>query len=106
MKKQRRRWPIALVLFAVLAAAVGGYYLYSASQSTLAQEPEEPPLQTATVRRGELVVSATGSGTVVPAAEVSLGFASGGLMEKIPVKVGHRVEAGDILARVDDTSAG
>lgn len=105
MRRQRKSWPIVLALLLVLVAAIAGYYFYSASQDTLAQEPDQPPLQTATVRRGDLVISATGSGTVIPAAEVSLGFASGGQVVEIPVKVGDRVEAGDVLARLDDTSA-
>ena len=62
-------------------------------------------MQTATVRRGNLVVSATGAGAVIPEEQVSIGFASGGLLTEIPVKVGDKVEAGAVLARVDDTSA-
>ncbi len=105
MKKKKRsiwRW-LALVL--VIAAVIaGGLYFYR-SQATLAQEPVETPLQTATVRRGELVVSATGAGAVIPAEEVTLGFASGGLLSQVLVSVGDRVAAGDVLARLDDTSA-
>jgi multidrug efflux pump subunit AcrA (membrane-fusion protein) len=104
MRKQRRRWPVALALLAAAAAAIAGYYLYTAGQNTLAQEVAEPPLQTATVRRGDLVISATGSGTIIPADEVSLGFASSGQVVQIPVEVGDRVGAGDVLARLDETS--
>lgn len=101
-KKSLWRWLALVVVIAALIA--GGLYFYR-SQTTLAQEPTETPLQTTTVRRGDLVVSATGAGTVIPASEVSLGFDSGGLLVEIPVQVGDRVQAGDVLARVDDTSA-
>ena len=105
MKKKKRsiwRW-LALVL--VIAAIIAGSLYFYRSQATLAQEPAETPLQTATVRRGELVVSATGAGAVIPAEEVTLGFASGGLLSEVLVSVGDRVTAGDVLARVNDTSA-
>lgn len=101
-KKSLWRWLALVVVIAALIA--GGLYFYR-SQTTLAQEPTETPLQTTTVRRGDLVVSATGAGTIIPASEVSLGFDSGGLLVEIPVQVGDRVQAGDVLARVDDTSA-
>jgi multidrug efflux pump subunit AcrA (membrane-fusion protein) len=105
MKRRRKsiwRWLIVGVLALTLVA--GGFYVYK-SQTTLAQSTEETPVQTATVRRGDLVVSATGAGAVIPEAEVSIGFASGGLLTEVPVEVGDDVEAGEVLARVDDTSA-
>ena len=75
------------------------------NQPSSAQAPEEPALQTTTVRRGDLVISATGAGTVISAADASLGFANGGLLVDLPVQVGSKVNAGDVLARVDDTDA-
>ena len=53
MKKKKRsiwRWLALVLVIAVVIA--GGLYFYR-SQATLAQEPAETPLQTATVRRGE-----------------------------------------------------
>jgi multidrug efflux pump subunit AcrA (membrane-fusion protein) len=75
------------------------------NQTTLAQDTIAEPVQTTTVRRGDLVVSATGAGTVIPASEVELGFDSGGVLTEIPVTVGSQVSAGDVLARVNDADA-
>jgi multidrug efflux pump subunit AcrA (membrane-fusion protein) len=62
-------------------------------------------LQTATVRRGDIVLYASGTGTLIPAAEASFGFETSGQVVEVLVGVGDQVEAGQILARLDDTSA-
>jgi multidrug efflux pump subunit AcrA (membrane-fusion protein) len=103
-KKKRSYWRWLVVGGLAIVLAAGGFYLYK-SQTTLAQTSEETPVQTSTVRRGELIISATGAGAVLPRAEATIGFASGGLLTEIPVSVGDKVEAGAMLARVDDTSA-
>jgi multidrug efflux pump subunit AcrA (membrane-fusion protein) len=102
--KTKKTWRIILILGIALALAAAGFYFYK-NQPSSAQAPEEPALQTATVRRGDLVISATGAGTVISAADASLGFTNGGLLVELPVQVGSKVHAGDVLARVDDTDA-
>ena len=102
--KTKTIWRLLLVFIVVAALIAGGLYVYR-NRATSAQTPEEPALQTSTVRRGDLVISATGAGSVIPAAEVSIGFASGGELVDLPVAVGSKVQAGDVLARVDDTDA-
>ena len=57
------------------------------------------------MRRGNLVISASGSGTLVPADDVSLGFTSSGVLAEVLVEVGDQVEEGDVLARQDDLDA-
>jgi HlyD family secretion protein len=52
-----------------------------------------------------LVISASGSGTLVPAFEVAVGFRSSGVLAELLVGVGDRVEAGQVLARLDPTDA-
>jgi multidrug efflux pump subunit AcrA (membrane-fusion protein) len=102
--KTKTIWRIVLIVIVVAALTAGGLYLYK-NRTTSAQAPEEPALQTATVRRGDLVISATGAGSVIPAAEVSIGFAGGGQLVDLPISVGSSVQAGAVLARVDDTDA-
>lgn len=104
MKKKTKIWRVLLVVVLILAITVAGVYFYR-NRTTEAQAPDEPALQTATVRRGDLVVSATGAGAVIPASQVNLGFSSGGALVELPIKVGDKVNAGAILARVDDTEA-
>jgi multidrug efflux pump subunit AcrA (membrane-fusion protein) len=93
------------LLFVAMAAA-GGYYYYT--EVYLPGQPasaEEAPLQTATVRRGDIVISAQGAGTLVPASELDLAFSSSGTLVELSVGVGDHVEAGQVVARLDDTDA-
>ncbi len=100
----RTKWLIAIIIIVVLAA--GGYAAYQNFQTpTTEAQATEPELQTATARRGELVVSATGAGSVIPASEIELSFAQGGLVSELPVQVGDEVAAGQALARLDDADA-
>lgn len=103
MLHKRLFWIIAIAL--LLVASGGGYFFYK-TVYLKAQEPvAEASAQTATVERGDLVLSADGSGTLVPATELSLGFNSGGTLVEVLVKVGDQVEAGQVMARVDDSDA-
>lgn len=94
-----------LSAFSVLLIAVTGGFGYYKLTYASAQTTTESTLQTAVVRQGDLVIYASGSGTLVAADEVDLAFKTGGQVTDIPVEVGEQVEAGDLLAQVDDTDA-
>jgi HlyD family secretion protein len=96
---------LTIILLLVLAVAAGATYTYTSARSAAAGDAGGEPVQTATVRRGTIVVSATGAGTVIPAEEVRLGFGSNGRLSELLVEVGDRVVAGDLLARIDDAAA-
>ena len=53
--KRRRMWPI--VLLAIVIVTVGGY-LYYTRYLAPAEATEEPALQTTTVRKGDIVITA------------------------------------------------
>ncbi len=100
-----RRVVIVTVLAVVaLLAAGGGWYYYTQYLPGQTVDGEET-IQTATVRRGNLIVVAGGSGTLVPNAEVDLSFSSGGRLAEMLVEVGDQVQTGDVLARLEDTDA-
>ncbi|MEZ4590327.1 MAG: efflux RND transporter periplasmic adaptor subunit [Chloroflexota bacterium] len=103
MLRSRRFW-ILLVL--ALAIGAGGYFFYTQRTVTaVAPNTAEDELQTAVARRGDLVVSAIGAGNIVAAEEVTVGFGSNGTLVELLVQVGDKVSAGDVLARLDDTTA-
>jgi HlyD family secretion protein len=101
MIRGRRFW-IALVAVVLMGATVFVYLNYIRSSR---EQASEPALQTATVRRGDLVIMASASGQLVAAAELSIGFKGGGEIVEILVELGDQVEIGEVLARVDETSA-
>jgi HlyD family secretion protein len=93
-----------IVLIVVVVVAGGGYYYYNYVYAE-PEEAVEETIRTSRVRRGDLVISASGSGELIPAEDVSLGFTSGGVLAELLVDVGDAVNAGDILARLDDLNA-
>ncbi len=99
--KGRRIWIVLTV--ALLLAAGGGYFAYVRflSPASVAQEPPEPTLETATVTRGDIVITADGSGELVPTTELELTFQTSGELNEILVEVGDQVQEDDVLARLE-----
>ena len=93
-----------LILVLILAAAAGGGYYYYVNTYLPAQVTPEPVLQTARVRSGDIVISLAGTGNLLPSDQVSVGFSNGGVVAEVHVAVGDVVEAGQLLAKLDDTS--
>jgi len=89
IKRLRRRQWLAL-LGILLAGAAAAVYLETASA--------EPQMQTATVRQGDLVLRASGTGTLVSQDEVQLGFGVSGPIAELHVQIGDHVEQDDVLA--------
>jgi HlyD family secretion protein len=104
MKRRRRTiWLVVLVL--VLVAAGGGAYYYWRLRPGETQPRVSTSVNTTHAFRGDLVISATGVGAIIPASEVTLGFPSSGTLVELNVQVGDTVKAGDVLARIDDLEA-
>lgn len=93
-----------VVLFLALAALGGGYYYYQTVYLAAQSATTTATLQTATARKGDLVIYASGTGTLVALNEADLSFKTSGQVKEISVKVGDVVQAGDVLAKIDDTS--
>ncbi|HUE98589.1 MAG TPA: efflux RND transporter periplasmic adaptor subunit [Anaerolineales bacterium] len=94
-------WLAAVI---IVIAALGGYFYYSniylATRSATGSE-----VQTAIAQRGDLVVYASGGGTLIAQTDASFGFETSGQVTEVYVKVGDQVEAGQVLAQLDDTLA-
>lgn len=98
-KKGRTIWILSIL---AVIAITGGYFYYSkiSSNSTTSNSLQT---QTAVVRRGNLVVSASGSGTLISNSDATFGFGTSGRVAKVEVKVGDQVQQGQVLAQLDDT---
>jgi HlyD family secretion protein len=99
--KKRSTWFIIIVVLVLVAG--GGYVAYTRwfSPVSLAEEPTEPTLETATVTQGDIVITADGSGELVPADELELAFRTSGVLGEVFVEVGDQVQEGDLLARLE-----
>ncbi|MBN2086310.1 MAG: efflux RND transporter periplasmic adaptor subunit [Anaerolineales bacterium] len=96
---------ILAIVAGVVVIAGGGtaYALWRKSQAAV--PTAESVVQTATVQRGNLQLFATGTGTLIAGAEATFGFDISGTVVEVIAKVGDMVDAGDLLARLDDTDA-
>ena len=99
IKSNKKFWIISAAVFLI----AGGVFVYFNYFQPDTQETESAPMQTATVRQGDILVSATGTGTLIPAAEIDVGFGGSGKVTDILVSVGDVVEEGQVLAKLDDT---
>lgn len=103
MLKNKFFW-IGILL--VLAVAAAGFYFYETRLATAAEPVETDTLQTAVASLGDLEIVASGTGSIVPAQQIGVGFSESGTLIELLVQEGDRVRAGDTLARLqtNDTS--
>ncbi len=101
MFRKYKTWILLLVL---LAAAGGGYFYYVAAAQP-AQTTDVEQVRTTTARQGDLVIYASGTGTLVAATEVDLSFGISGVLQEVNVQAGDLVKAGDVLARLEESEA-
>ena len=93
------RWLLAGLIVVMIAG--GGAFYYT--QSTKASTPTETPLQTTTAFRGNIVLYASGTGTLAAAKTSNFGFGTSGQITELDVKVGDTVKAGQVIGKLDDT---
>ncbi|MFL7809490.1 MAG: efflux RND transporter periplasmic adaptor subunit [Anaerolineae bacterium] len=105
MFRKKAFWIVLLVL----ALLGGGTYAAYAMDLLPWFAPEAitegTTLETTTVTVGDISITADGTGVLVPASELGLGFDSGGTLAGLLVEPGDHVQAGDVLAWIDDTDA-
>jgi HlyD family secretion protein len=101
LKGKRLFWLLIVTLTIILA--VGFLYYVKAGindGSALVVSSGETEIQQAVARTGDLTISASGSGEVVPASSVDLGFQHSGTVLELNVNVGDQVQPGDVLAKL------
>lgn len=91
------RWTVLAVI--ALAVVLSGAIYYYATTRT--NNPEDL-VETSTIGTGDILLSATGLGTLIPAQEVSFGFKNSGTVSEVLVSLGDQVEAGQVLARLEN----
>ena len=90
---------IFTMLFVTLAVIAAIVFFANPAPSEAA---EAPALQTAKVRMGDLVITASGAGTVVPTSQLDLGFRTSGVLTELNVVVGDSVQAAQVLAKLEE----
>jgi HlyD family secretion protein len=98
LKFMTNKWTI-LSLIAVIIMIGGAGYYYSTTQTT----KKETTVQTSTIGTGDIILTATGLGTLTPKEQVSFGFTNSGTVSEILVGLGDQVKAGQVLARLENS---
>ena len=92
------------ILLGVVLLAIAGSVIFFLQNPKKASETEIPALQTTKVRKGDLVISASGTGSVYPEAQVDLGFKNSGVIAEVYVVPNQKVIKGEVLAVLENSS--
>jgi HlyD family secretion protein len=85
----------------LIVPAVGGAVLVALTAvACTTDQPAQPPV--ARVERGIVTTGVSANGSLSAISQQNVGFPNGGQLTNVFVKVGDRVEAGQVLATVDD----
>jgi multidrug efflux pump subunit AcrA (membrane-fusion protein) len=100
---QKILW-ISVIALIILGGSGFAYYrlAYLPAQTAASTGTQ---IQTAVIRQGDLVIYASGSGTLIAQSSASFGFETSGQVTKVNVQVGDVVEAGQVLAELNSDSA-
>lgn len=89
------RWGKWLLIFVVIAAAIGGAIWYFSGRET------PPQFQTATISRGELIQAVTATGQLNPVTNVTVGSQISGIIQKLYADFNSPVKQGQVIAELD-----
>ncbi|WP_405012238.1 efflux RND transporter periplasmic adaptor subunit [Kitasatospora sp. NBC_01539] len=106
MKVLPRRRGAVLVNFALGVALLGGAALaYTTLDSGTSSAASTARTRTATVAKGTVLATVSGSGTLASPSDSGQDFVTGGKVTSVKVEVGDTVKKGQVLATVDTTAA-
>jgi HlyD family secretion protein len=97
-------WIVLVVVLVAIGAGVYAYIMTQQNNAAAAASAQASTLQTATARTGNIVLRASGTGTLTAAVESSLGFKTSGTLTVLIVQVGSHVKAGDLIAQLDSSN--
>jgi RND family efflux transporter MFP subunit len=86
----------------IIIAAIGLTIYFVRQNTAKTKQTTATQLQTTQVKSGNLIISASGDGTLVPGKEANLNFPTEGSVASIYVQVGQEVEEGAKLAELED----
>ena len=103
--RSAKRWNYGwIILLSIVLVAASGYAYYK-THASASQAGNSSGVTTTMAQRGDLILSASGTGTLIAQSDASFGFRTSGTVTDISVKIGDQVEAGQVLAQLDHTQA-
>ncbi|MBB4924378.1 biotin/lipoyl-binding protein [Kitasatospora kifunensis] len=101
----RRRGAVLVNSVLGVALLAGGALAYTTVNSTSSAAAGKPLARTATVSKGTVLATVSGSGTLSSPTDAGENFVTGGKLTAVKVSVGDTVTQGEVLATVDTTAA-
>lgn len=95
----KRYWWLFVI---ILGLGISAFFYFQGKTKNAEPELVEESVKTSKVRKGDIVISASGVGSVISSAEVQVGFSSSGVVQEILVEEGDFVKKGDVLAILED----
>ncbi|MER5861834.1 biotin/lipoyl-binding protein [Kitasatospora sp. NPDC002040] len=106
MKALPRRRAAVLVNSALVVALLGGAAIvYTTLDSGTSTAASKPQTRSATVSKGTVLATVSGSGALSSPTDAGQDFVTGGKLTAVKVAVGDQVKKGDVLATVATTDA-
>ena len=99
--KRLHDWQLIALVLVVVGASAAGIFAYTKDDSSDSETLLEGQ-QFVEVKKGDLTRQVTSSGSIVFPTNQSLFFGSQGTVVEVSVEVGDQVQAGQVLARLDD----
>jgi HlyD family secretion protein len=89
----------------VIILSIAGVILLQRKSANAAAVATDSTMYTATVEKGDIILSASGTGELITNRELNLSFSTDGIVEEVLVQVGESVSEGDELASIKDKSS-
>jgi len=100
-RSKKYQWLVPfLVVLALIVGGAGYYYINSLQNANNI----ETTIPTSTIGTGDIILSATGPGTLIPSEEISFGFENSGKVSEVLVSLGDEVKTGQVLAKQENTT--
>jgi HlyD family secretion protein len=100
-----KNWKFLFALGFLAAGGLGVLFWMSPHTGSASSSAEESTYETFSVKRGDLSISVSGSGTVITEKTADLGFPVEGKVASVTVDLGDRVASGQTLATLDGIKA-
>lgn len=99
MAKSKNYSGIIVLSLVIVAGAVGAWYYFSD------RGEKDPEFSTTKVTRGDIIQAVTATGDLQPVVTVDVGAQVSGQVKEVLVDFNSKVKAGDVLARIDPSTA-
>ncbi len=98
MAKSKSYGGLIFLLVVIIAAGAGTWYFFRGKGD------KAPEFQTTKVARGDITQAVTATGDLQPVVTVDIGAQVSGQIKEVLVDYNSRVKAGDVLARIDEST--